>query len=483
MDSRGRIAVGGARQSHCKGLAENTRTKAPNPDTLQDSKHLGFSGRDDQQQWLGGVGPTTSSRGLAGADVVVGCREITVQDIRNACVSSKTYRAYKGSLASISKWIRASKGESGSQYFTADGEIDVGVFTARDFESFLLEKRKTVSVATLSGYRSAIKDLYRRREVPLPIEKSMATFFSGLKRMEATRLQSGSPKESGKDPLPFSLYRELCKATITRDDGGFAHMFLTTQWNLMCRSESVQRLCTEHLSWHDDSIGCIMHKSKTNQEGTGPKDPRHMYGNVFSPDTCWITALALYLACRPTQAPGPLFPGSEQKARFGSALRKLIADQKHRNHYETHSIRNGVATFACSGCTGGPSIASVCLRVGWSLGGVQDRYIRYETAGDQFLGRVVAGLPLNRPQFASLPPHFKDNDDPAVGACVQAMYPELQKVSGLRDILKLCVASLVKHSSYFRAELPSTPPPPPIDNTSISEQGNDGQSLSQYGHL
>ncbi|ETN01876.1 hypothetical protein PPTG_16952 [Phytophthora nicotianae INRA-310] len=164
------------------------------------------------------LAPTTSSRGLAGADVVLGCREITVQDIRNACVSSKTYRAYKGSLASISKWIRASKGESGSHYFTADGEIDVGVFTARDFESFLLEKRKTVSVVTLSGYRSAIKNLYRRRDVPLPIayEKSMATFFSGLKRMEATRLQSGSPKESGKDPLPFwrNLMQRISEAAL-----------------------------------------------------------------------------------------------------------------------------------------------------------------------------------------------------------------------------------------------------------------------------
>ncbi|OWZ09162.1 hypothetical protein PHMEG_00018175 [Phytophthora megakarya] len=147
-----------------------------------------------------------------------------------------------------------------------------------------------------------------------------------------------------------------------------------------------------------------MHKSKTNQEGNGSKDPRHLYANPLSPETCWITALALFLACRtrhlyanplspetcwitalalflacrPTQPPGPLFPGSEQKARFGNILRKIIAELKHQTHYGTLYIRKGVATFACSGSTGGPSIASVCLRVGWSLGGVQDRYIRYE---------------------------------------------------------------------------------------------------------
>ncbi|KAG6958584.1 hypothetical protein JG688_00010452, partial [Phytophthora aleatoria] len=60
------------------------------------------------------------------------------------------------------------------------------------------------------------------------------------------------------------------------------------------------------------------------------------------------------------------------------------------------------------GSTGGPSIVRICLHCGWSLGGVQDRYFRYESAGDQYLGRVVAGLPLNSSAFATLPPHFAD---------------------------------------------------------------------------
>lgn len=88
-------------------------------------------------------------------------------------------------------------------------------------------------------------------------------------------------------------------------------------------------------------------------------------------------------------------------------MRQLIGELKQQTHYGTHSIRKGVATFAGSGSTGGPSIASVCLRVGWALGGVQDRYIRYEAAGDQYLGRVVAGLPLNSPSCAVPPPHLE----------------------------------------------------------------------------
>ncbi|POM73898.1 Hypothetical protein PHPALM_9208 [Phytophthora palmivora] len=70
--------------------------------------------------------------------------------------------------------------------------------------------------------------------------------------------------------------------------------------------------------------------------------------NILNPTTWWITALAFYLAYRPTQQPGPLFPGSHEKARFGDMLRQLITPMTD-----------------------------------WSLGGIQDRYIRYESANDQ----------------------------------------------------------------------------------------------------
>ncbi|KAG9401806.1 hypothetical protein AC1031_021973 [Aphanomyces cochlioides] len=277
-----------------------------------------------------------------------------------------------------------------------------------------------------------------------------------LKCMQATKYQMGGPKDSGKDPLPYSLYQALCRAALKRQDNAFAHFFLTTQWNLMCRSESVQTLCTEHLSSQDDSIGCVMYKSKTNQEGSGPIDPRHMYANPLNPSICWITSLAIYLACRPTQSPGPLFPGSQQKARFGQILRQMVVEMQYVSHYGTDSVRKGVATFACSGSTGGPSIASVCLRVGWSLGGVQDRYIRYESAADQYLGRVVAGLPLNSGEFSSLPPHFRDNHDQFVGDVVEEMYPSLKSVSNLYDVLRLCIASLVQHYQFLQDTLPKS---------------------------
>eukprot|EP00644_Phytophthora_capsici_P004202 jgi/Phyca11/109999/e_gw1.17.452.1 len=151
----------------------------------------------------------------------------------------------------------------------------------------------------------------------------------------------------------------------------------------MCRSQSVETINSGHLSNEDDSIGIVFHKSKANQDGTGPKDPRHVYANPLDPSTCCITALGIYWACHPRQGPGPIFPGALQRNRFRKTFGRALDKQD----------------------------------------GVQDRYFRYEAAGDQFLGRVVAGLPVNSAQFASLPPHFKDNNCPIVREGVISMFP------------------------------------------------------------
>ena len=39
-------------------------------------------------------------------------------------------------------------------------------------------------------------------------------------------------------------------------------------------------------------------------------------------------------------------------------------------------------------------MASICLCANWTLGVVKDIYIKYEKAGDQFVGRSVTGLPI-----------------------------------------------------------------------------------------
>ncbi|DAZ94019.1 TPA: hypothetical protein N0F65_001630 [Lagenidium giganteum] len=145
-------------------------------------------------------------------------------------------------------------------------------------------------------------------------------------------MQSGSLQESGKQPIPLSLCEQLRVASLVRWDGGFSHVFWVTQWNMMSRSEAVQTICTEHFSAQDDSIGWVMHKSKTNQEGSGPKDPRRLCGNPHNPGS-------LPWSYHPTQPAGPLFPGARQKARFAKILGDMIKQIQPKASFGTHSIR------------------------------------------------------------------------------------------------------------------------------------------------
>ncbi|OWY97643.1 LOW QUALITY PROTEIN: hypothetical protein PHMEG_00031781, partial [Phytophthora megakarya] len=344
------------------------------------------------------------------------------------------------------------------RFFDAAGQLDPNQFTPKEFEDFLLAKQGELKTVTLSGYRSAIKDLYRRHNMTVPPEfgEPLKTRFSGLKRMEADHDQSGiNLRKSGKQQLNYTLYSTLCRETMSRNDSGFTHLFLTTQWNLMCQSKSVETSSTTHLVNADDSIGCILHKTKTNQEGSGPKDPRHLYANPLSPDTCWVTALAIYLACNPRLKPGPLFPGSSQKIRFSKALSATIGKQGEAKQYGTHSIKKGVASFACGGSTVGPPIVSVCLRCG-HLEECKIDIFGMKVQLNQYLGRVVAGLPVNKSVFAVLPPHFGDQLDPTVLERMEQMFPSLMSESNLSEILKLCMASLVYHADHIRSRLPTT---------------------------
>ena len=129
--------------------------------------------------------------------------------------------------------------------------------------------------------------------------------------------------------------------------------------------------------------------------------------------------------------------------------------EKASKNIGTHSIRKGAATFASSGSTGGPSIVSICLRCGWALGNVLERYFKYEDAGDQFVGRVIAGLPVNTSKFSVLPPHFVDLESSCVKRGIQAMFPALSTVPQLSSILYLLLASLVYHFDFLHSTLPA----------------------------
>ncbi len=50
---------------------------------------------------------------------------------------------------------------------------------------------------------------------------------------------------------------------------------------------------------------------------------------------------------------------------------------------------------------------AICIRGGWSLGGVKDVYMTYEAEGDAFCGRILALLPLLQSDIAASPSQFR----------------------------------------------------------------------------
>ena len=95
------------------------------------------------------------------------------------------------------------------------------------------------------------------------------------------------------------------------------------------------------------------------------------------------------------------------------------------------------------------------MRAGWKIGGVQDRYFRYENAGDHYLGRVLSGLPQHSAKFALLPPHFTLFDD-QVSEAIQLSF--MGYPSSMNKVLEMCLASVVYHFDFVMETIPITHP-------------------------
>jgi hypothetical protein len=207
-------------------------------------------------------------------------------------------------------------------------------------------------------------------------------------------------------------------------------------------------------------------KTKTDQAGENSREARSVYANPFNPSICPIVALALYLMDNSdlrTSADNDhgLFPGGHQASRFSKHMKEILSSDSgtqllnqlglNLDDIGTHSIRKGVGTYACSGSTSGPGIVSVCIRMGWSMGGVADRYLQFEAAADKYLGRVCAGLNQSSSEFCTIMPHFGAAE---VSNILERSFPTLYKQTSLLPVLKHCLASVVYHIEFIRETLP-----------------------------
>ena len=293
-----------------------------------------------------------------------------------------------------------------------------------------------------SNIRSSVTFFYKRYKQPMPadLKEELQDLLKGVNRTVALAEQSGQGDiEEGKKAISLELYRLINKWFLQEDtkEAIFARAFASVTWNLNCRGESTASVCHKHLVWRTDALGIPFAHEKNNQTGDSrKKQPRHCYSNPF--DCCLDGVLALfeYLACFPevlVDKDGPLFPGADesQTKRFSEILRSVLLkheEEVNAHGFEVtdisiHSFRKGGSTYCSSGTTAAPSGIAVNLRGGWSMGGVRDVYFLYEKAGDQYMGRLLAGLNVHSPEFAVSEPDFV----PVADGITQTEMNELQQ--------------------------------------------------------
>ncbi|EGZ26485.1 hypothetical protein PHYSODRAFT_484717 [Phytophthora sojae] len=235
----------------------------------------------------------------------------------------------------------------------------------------------------------------------------------------------------------------------------------------MCRAKSTESIRHAHLSWHEDSITITFAHMKNDQDGSRPRDPRHGYANPTMPEICPVLGLGVYFAVFGFARDGKLFPGGNQYRRFLKVLKSVLSGELMQRtlaefgltaaDFGTHSARKGAATYVSSCSTSGPSAAAICLRAGWTFPGVQDKYVRFEAAGDMVVGRYVAGLPFDSPKFAALPPFFDVQSDQEadrlelrqrIDVAMKAVFPGVP--ASLRMICQFGLASMLFHKSFLQ---------------------------------
>ncbi len=91
-----------------------------------------------------------------------------------------------------------------------------------------------------------------------------------------------------------------------------------------------------------------------------------------------------------------LFPGGDQYGHFMDCLCQIMDNNQdeflqlgiHPRVLGLHSAWKGACSFASVGSMVSPPMVSICLRAMWSMGLVKEWYLKFEKAGDQYLGQL-----------------------------------------------------------------------------------------------
>ncbi|POM80249.1 Hypothetical protein PHPALM_1941 [Phytophthora palmivora] len=295
-----------------------------------------------------------------------------------------------------------------------------------------------------AGHRSAFHNLFQdyRNVMSVELEREISCHFKGLQRKFSKPLSS----------------LQCCK--FLRGKWYLREPFMMMSWNLMARAaNNTVSICYKHLEWREDALcvyfacGVNLHIFWTNCQ------PRHVYANLMAAEMCPILPLGksiITVLHAVDDEDVHLFPRNAEYERFRKLLGRVLKGPQAAAELErrgtiagdigTHSMPKGAPTFCSSGSTACPPSVAVHLRAGWSMGGVQDRYLRHDAAVDMFVGRTVSGLPILQTEVAVLPPHFVTRDE-TVKQAKQICFPSLPEQ--IEFVAEFALASLIYHIYFY----------------------------------
>jgi hypothetical protein len=372
--------------------------------------------------------------------------------------------------------------------------------TSDHFGEYITALRKSNGAiyqpGSYKGYRSGLSYLQKRYKFTATVDftTELTDLMTGVQRHANQAKQVGEGKiEDGVRPLSLALYKQINRWFV--EDGSkeaiYSRAFATKTWNLACRGDSTGRVMIDHLKWAGDCVATPFAHSKEEQTGADRRKrlPRHCFANPLEWEPDYMSSIFEYLATFPeilANPKGPLFPGSDdaQGNRFLKYLRKILS--QHQTELEetygfkiedvgVHSYRKGAHTYMNSGSTAGPSAAATCIRGGHTMGSVRDIYVLQEKAGDAYCGRLLTGLPVNRPEFAMSHPDFVPDlvgisDDEAAGMkaalhaeakmALECIFgaEQLRKIPTLIPVLRVGLASSLHHHKKTNEVYPQTSP-------------------------
>ena len=236
----------------------------------------------------------------------------------------------------------------------------------------------------------------------------------------------------------------------------------------MSRSEATESISFSQMRWENDTLKVFFPRHKDDAVGLTKDEARHVYSNPLAPAVCALRALASYLVIFPKMLidDNCLFPRTQQKSRFNRLLYEVL--MKHEAIFQahgtdpteigSHSIRKGAATYCCAGAIPGPPIVSVCLSVGWTIGKVKERYLKYENSGDQYVRRTLTGISPSSGEFAFSPCYFKpDSNEDFINNLSTFVFPTQDPT--LAIFIKHLLASFIYHEEFTTKY---TPPESPL---------------------